>query len=687
MKQKLIKEARAYRFKRFCRAGYSAFNSMNRVVNIGVVAGCVLTFAHSTASAQTASDTLARQEKLIERELDEVTVTASRVELAANQVAKLVTVITRDEIQRAPVQSIQDLLSYAAGIDVQQRGGHGVQADISIRGGSFDQTAILLNGVNLSNPQTGHYSFDIPINLNDIERIEILHGPSSLVYGASAFSGGVNIITKKYPDHKAYAKFQAGGHELFNAEAGGALRAGISTNQLSVGYSTSGGYIANSDYDIFNALWQTRLDVEKSKIDIQLGYNDKRYGANTFYSAVYPNQYDRTKSYFASVRGETGDKLKFIPTVYWNRHHDRFDLVRNTTIGQNHHRTDVYGTNLNFQYSSVLGITSLGAEFRNEGIMSSVLGKRMDEPDGKYKCEDDRTNISYALEHNVVLDRFTLTAGVLANYNTALKGDYKFYPSISTSYRLVDNLKVYGSWSKATRMPTFTDMYYTTKTHTGSPNLKPERSEAFEVGFKYSNHFMQAFITGYYMEGDNLIDWVLRREENPDDPANPIEKWHSVNHASIDKKGLEVGAKFHLNQIFACLRYPTTLQLGYTRLHQNGDNVSGEMNSNYVLNYLRDKFTAQLGHPIYKDKVYASWNFRFQKRMGSYAKYDSATKTSTPEPYKSYSVLDLQLKWNAYRNLVVNLDINNLYDTHYFDLGNIPQAGFWLMGGVSYTFR
>ena len=197
MKQKHFRKESAYRFKRFIRKAYSAFNSMHRLVNIGVVSGCALAFLPmGTISAQKSADN-EQQQKVMEKELDEVMVTASRVETPINQVAKLVTVITKQEIEQAPVQSIQDLLVYAANIDVIQRGGHGVQADISIRGGSFDQNAILLNGVNLSNAHTGHHNFNIPINLSDIERIEIIHGSSALIYGSSAFSGGINIITKK----------------------------------------------------------------------------------------------------------------------------------------------------------------------------------------------------------------------------------------------------------------------------------------------------------------------------------------------------------------------------------------------------------------------------------------------------------------------------------------------------------
>ncbi|MDD4514108.1 TonB-dependent receptor [Massilibacteroides sp.] len=681
MKQEMFNKLRSFRFKQFSGKAYSAFCSLRKEVTIGVVANCVLTFAAAgTVSAQT--NVIAGVSSAeTEHELDEVTVTASRVELAMNQAARLVTVITKEEIQQSPVRSIQDLLNYAANIDVVQRGGHGVQADISIRGGSFDQTAILLNGVNLSNPQTGHYSFDIPVNLSDVERIEIIHGPSSITYGASAFSGGINIITKKTPDHKAYANIEAGSHGLWGVQASGALTSELASSQLSAGYNTSDGYTANSDYDIWNLLWQTRLKPEeKSTVDIQLGYNDKRYGANTFYSAAYPNQYDKTSSYFASVRGETGDRLKFIPVIYWNRHYDEFQLYRDGTpdlpswyVGHNYHRSDVYGANLNIQYTSSLGITSLGSELRNEGVLSNVLGKTMTETDGHYTKSDDRTNVSFALEHNVLLSRFTLTAGLLANYNTSLRGSYKFYPSINVSYRILDNLKTFASWNKATRMPTFTDLYYTTATHIGNTDLKPENSEAFELGVKYNTWFMSLYATAYLMKGKNIIDWVK---------PNVDAKWESRNITKLDKKGIELGARFALHEVIPVLPEQTVLHAGYARLNQ--DKSSGNLISNYALNYLRDKVTLKLEHPIVKN-VTVNWNFRWQKRMGGYTRYDKGIKGEFAN-YEPFSTLDLRINWQL-KEFMLHLSANNLYDTKFYDLGNVPQAGFWLIGGISYTIR
>ncbi len=252
-------------------------------------------------------------------------------------------------------------------------------------------------------------------------------------------------------------------HKLRGVEVrGGTAQTGIATHTLSVGHNASDGYIANSDYDLYNILWQTRFRLpNESKVDLQLGYNDKKYGANTFYSPAYPNQYERTSTYMGSLKGEFGSKLKIIPILYWNRHHDQYDLIKDDEYGRNYHRNDTYGANLIFSYRSKLGTTSLGGELRREDIMSTNLGLNMAKPHRKYTKYEDRTNASVSLEHTVNLDKVVLSAGVLMNHNTLLDGgEYKFYPSVSATYRPIDKFSISSSWSKSTRMPTFTDLYY-----------------------------------------------------------------------------------------------------------------------------------------------------------------------------------------------------------------------------------
>jgi len=667
MNKTYLKRKNAFRFKRFANKSYSAYNSMHKIVSIGVLSFATLTCAAQKEAVAQGKDTI-KINQIADKNLDEVVIWASADE-PVNQVAKIITTITREEIGRLRPQSIQDLLSYAASVDIQTRGSHGVQADVSIRGGSFDQSAILLNGINISNPQTGHYSFDIPINISDIERIEILHSPSAIVYGASAFSGGINIITKKNIDNELSAKLEGGSYGLFAGEIGGAYRIKNVDNRLSMGYKQSDGYIENSDYRIFNLLYGSRVNLKENKIDIQLGYNKKNYGANTFYSAAYPNQYDNTSSVLTSVKGEFGSKLKFLPSFYWNRHYDRFELIKNSGKSNNH-RSDVLGSNLNMQYHSKLGLTNFGLELRNESILSNVLGLMMSSPIGDYTKKDNRLNLSYMLQHNIKYKGFTMAMGVLGFENTSFKQAFKLYPSLSVDYKINNNINVFSSYSQSSRLPTFTDLYYTTKTHIGNTDLKQEESESVELGSKYRNRYFLSYVSGFWLGGKNMIDWV---KKNPDD------KWESKNITQISKFGLEVGVKLFLNEIISSLKYPTTLKIDYSRMNQ--EVIKNEYISNYALNYLRDKLTAQLYLPLYKDKLSATISFRYQKRMGEYLKYEDL-KPTQKEDYPAFTTMDISLNYNL-KNLNIYCNMNNIFNTKYFDLGNVPQPGFWLIGGVS----
>lgn len=668
MEKQTFQKNKAYRFTRFARKSYSIYNSMHKVVTIGVLTVGALTFANSTDANAQKTDSV-KINQIAERELDEVVISSSSTDQPINQIAKLVTIISREEIQRLSPQSIEEILNYVASVDIQTRGSHGVQSDISIRGGSFDQNAILLNGINISNPQTGHYSFDIPINLSDIEKIEIIHGPSAILYGSSAFSGGINIITKKGLDKSLNAKFEAGGHKLLNYELGGSYKIKNLENYISMGLKSSDGYFKNTDYKIFNILYQSRLNIKKDKIDLQFGYNKKAYGANSFYSAKFPNQFDNTNSIIASIKGEFGQKLKFIPSFYWNRHNDVFELIKNSGSA-NYHRADVFGGNLNGIYESKIGTTNIGMEIRNEGILSSVLGREMDKPIDKFTKTDNRTNLSYMLQHSIQYKKFTLSLGVLGFLNTSIENKFKLYPSVNLNYEIIDNLDIYSSFSQSSRLPTFTDLYYTTSTHIGNANLKQEESQSIEIGLRQKNKYVISYVSAFYMNGKNMIDWVK---------INPDDKWESKNITKLDKVGVEMGTKVFINNLFPIIKYKTVFEANYTRMNQ--DVVKNEYISNYILNYLRDKLTLRLTLPIYKDKLTTTLSYRYQKRMGKYLEYiDNAPTQKTN--YPAFAILDLNLNYN-YKSLNIYLNINNILNTPNFDLGNIPQPGLWAIMGAS----
>ncbi len=298
--------------------------------------------------------------------------------------------------------------------------------------------------------------------------------------------------------------------------------------------------------------------------------------------------------------------MKFTPQLYWKRHYNEFHLFRPGTPNipewytqPNTHRSDIFGFSLNAQYKWAGGISNFGGELRNEGIYSNVLGNLLEQPIGDYLYADDRTNMSYFLEHTYLYRGFTASVSVLANYNSAFKDDFAFYPNVNLSYWLNDSWKAFASWNNAVRMPTFTDLYYKGATHKGNSDVQPERSEAFELGMRYVNRSVNASLTGFYMKGKNLIDWV---KENPED------LWESRNLTNLNKVGFEFNSSILFKELIPQLS-GTRLDIGY--MYMNQDKDAGDLISNYMLDYLKHKLTIGLYQPIYK-RLSIDCRFRWQ---------------------------------------------------------------------------
>ncbi|MDO4956507.1 MAG: TonB-dependent receptor plug domain-containing protein, partial [Bacteroidales bacterium] len=197
----------------------------------------------------------AQSDNELEYNLDELEVVGSRVPLSAANQVRMVQVLTRKEIEATAAQSVNDLLKLVAGVDVRQRGAYGVQTDIGVNGGNSDQVTVLLNGVNISNPHTGHLTADLPVSVNDIERIEVLEGASSRVYGSSAFSGAINIVTRKEKSTGAGVNLQGGSFGTFAGDANVNIASNSVLNRISVGYTRSDGGTDNSDFNKANAFY------------------------------------------------------------------------------------------------------------------------------------------------------------------------------------------------------------------------------------------------------------------------------------------------------------------------------------------------------------------------------------------------------------------------------------------------
>ena len=708
-------------FRRFCRKGYAIFASLHREVRIGVLTvGMLASVNIPKVQAISISSQPEADEETDEKELAEVSVSGTMAPLTALQSARIVTVITRQQIESAAAHTVNDLLKTAVGVDVRQRGGFGIQTDISVDGGTFDQITILLNGVNISSPHTGHLAADFPVNLSDIERIEILEGAASRVYGASAFGGAINIVTKGRPDSPPHpiregavtdanrphftcdAGVQGGSYMTFGGDARVALTrrqplpsptGGVGGRSvgysLSLAYLRSDGATTNSDFQRGNAYFRGYYDAADFSVDVQAGYSQKAYGANTFYSAAYPDQFERNRRLITSVSAETKGRVRIRPEIYWNRLYDNFELIRGTTTGENFHRTDVHGAHITADMRWVAGRTAIGAEVREEGIYSTSLGQPLHETtkhkvpgeDLFYTRHDSRTNMSFNVEHNVLLPHFTASIGVLGNYNTRFDDRLRFYPGVDLAYTPDSRWRLFASYNKGFRLPTFTDLHYKSPTHEGNQGMKAEESHSVQVGvknlFQASKIKVQSQLKAFYHRGTHLIDWVM---------YTPDDVFHSANF-DLDNMGVQANVT-----VASAPALPSpngrgrgwVFNLSYAFMHQHRRDDVAIYKSNYAMEYLRHKLVATMDVHIISH-LSAACCVRWQDRMGSYILYENAESTGQLVNYAPYTTLDLKLRWTA-RHYELWLEGTNLTNHTYYDLGNIPQPGIVVMGGVRARF-
>lgn len=669
MIRSFTQRADMFTFRRWGRKSYSLFNALKKQVRIGVLLAVYTTVAHPEFVVAQA-DTSRVNMKF---DLDEVEVSAQRAPVTFPQVARIVSVIGKDEIEAAPVRSIQELLEYALSVDVRERGSNGVQADISIRGGSFDQTLILLNGVNISDPQTGHHSLDLPVSIKNIDRIEILEGPAARVFGPNAFSGVINIITTPEGDSDLKVDVSGGEHELTDLNTAGHLKLKNLSQFAAISRNSSAGYIANTDFETWNAYYESKLNTQSGSIDFQIGRTNKDFGANSFYTATYPNQFEATKTTFASVRFESGKKIHLIPSVYWRRHQDRFELFRNNPpdwySGHNYHLTDVFGSNLNAWFTSKLGKTAFGAEIRSENIWSNVLGNPLPakvsvpgEPGQYFTRSYSRTTVSYFAEHSVYTGRFTFSAGVMANRISDLGFGWNFYPGIDASFLVAKHLKLYGSYAKSLRMPTFTDLFYNGPTNVGNPNLKPEKATNFEGGLKYSRQGFTGNADVFYRKGKDLIDWVRENE---------TDKWQTRNLTRINTTGIEFSSVFYPEKLWN--RDLCVTRLGVNYSYAGLQKASDSFFSYYVLDNLKHKLDIDVTHKIRK-RISGSWRLSYQDRNGM--------RTAT-ESYRPFWLVDAKVSWRKNSTEFYAM-ASNLFNKTYYDIGPVMQPGRWISIGIDY---
>ncbi len=579
--------------------------------------------------------------------LNEVIITSTRIDLPFKDNSRTIQIITSKDIVNSAATNVADLLQQVAGVDVRRRGTAGSQADLYIRGGGFDQTLLLIDGIKMDDSQTGHHTMNAALPIEVIERIEIIKGPAARIFGQNAFTGAINIVTKKKLSNTVSATIEAGSFGQLNSSVTVGKEFENASIIAHVGALTSEGYRDNSDYENKNYFLKGVFNKEKQPIEVMATFFDKEFGAQNFYTPTSWgfNEYEETQSSLLSVSSTfENQKFKITPRVYWKRGQDIFLLKReDPSFYRNLHITNKVGVETNASYTSDLGVTGFGVDVSRVSISSNNLGDR------------NRTMANLFLEHRfkVLNDKLDITPGVAVTYFS----DFKFhaFPGLDLGLQLSENFKAYGNLGITYRIPTYTDLYYNDSSTSGNPNLKPEEAFAQEIGLKYNSERITTSVAIFNRNATNLIDFVKQ-----DVTAT---KFVATNFAKVNTKGFEWNTDYH----FKINEFNQTLSFAYNFLNDDILDQNKEL-SRYSLNTLKHQFITRFSSQLFKNI-----------RQNIIYKHAERTVGTSYNVWDASIIIDLG-------KVSFTLTANNIFDAEYIETGFVPMPPSAILFGLRYNF-
>lgn len=583
------------------------------------------------------------------QQLDEIIIQSNRLQIPVSQQNRNVQIITSEDIEKLPVQTLSEILYYADGVDIRQRGGFGTQADISIDGGSFEQTLVLLNGVKIIDHQTAHNSLNLPVPVEAIERIEILRGPAARVYGVNALTGAVNIVTKKADSNQVFAHVFGGSNFKKDEETDSGMynnrgvQFGLTLSKSKFNQQLYGSHESGSGYQYNTAFHNNRLLYlgdytinENNQIEAQVGWVRSSFGANGFYAAPGDREAKEIVSTtMAAIKSthQLNERLRLVPQIGYRYNYDDYRYIRqNISTARSQHYTNAVNAEVNANYAMNEGEIGVGTEMRYEQINSNNLGKH------------ERNNYGlYAEYKNYSIQNLIFTVGTYVNYNTVF--GWQIFPGIDASLSVTEKDKITFSAGSGQRIPSFNDLYLNQTGNIGNEFVESERAYQFEGGYQHIDDSWTLKANVFHRNIYDFIDWTRVDETEP---------FQSNNVGKLQTFGGNLAFGYDWKN--------WNFKLTYTYL-----NAEMNLDEDILSKYRVRSFRHQIINTI--NYTHKSWSVslanRFNERVG----------------YQDYFLTDFRLSYQ-YKNWVYYADMQNIFDTQYNEAGALPMPGRWATIGI-----
>jgi iron complex outermembrane receptor protein len=551
----------------------------------------------------------------------------SRLTAGVARVTRSVDVFDREAIEALPARSVTDIITRGMGVDLLARSP--AQADLSIRGGSFEQVLVLVDGVPVNDRQTGHFHLDVAVPLDAVERIEILRGPASAVYGSSAVGGVVNIVTRRrIAEFSARAQGGSFGAFAFGAEAGGSVNA--MSIRIGAEHDAADGHRAGTDHAITQARVSLDAPIARGSLRADAGFAARDFGASEFYAPFDSYEETRTATASAAWRSRPA-RLVIEPRVSFRRHDDDFILQRaDPSFYRNVHITNETDAELVARWQAGPRIAIAGGGSANRStIDSNSLGERVERRIAGF-AEAAIGDVAAGL----------LTLGVRLDDHSAF-GSF-LSSSAAAGYRASPALRVRASAASGFRAPSWTDRYYEDPANIGSPDLEVERFWTAELGVEATVGRSTLDVAGFIRHAGDLIDWG-RPSDDPDTAP-----WRTLNVEEAVFRGVEATARIRVN---------TATVTGRGSLLSFDADESDGFVSKYALQPLTRSASLEVAVPL---TTHASLALR--------------GATSRRADDETWTVLDARASLTAF-GVRFFADATNLFDTSWLDVSAQPAAG------------